>query len=153
MRAQGENSDFAANIRPLVMSRRAALGGNWTSGGEADLHRAGGEGVGREQDADEDGAAAANSEGSMGTFVMGMVLGWALGILMLLLAVNPRVSRRFKQGLLVGVTLNVLTALTIDLWTSNGKAGTGGQNTIPPAVQSGGSWTGTSPFMPVDIGG
>jgi hypothetical protein len=174
MRSQPEDSDFAANIRPMIMARRSLWGAYFGGGGGAGAVP--GRGVNRPGAPDfreeawlrsEEGQAAlaggnenvrgpedqresaarwfgnSTSEGTASSFFLGLALGWMVGVLMLLFAVGPQTSRKFKVGVVTGVMVNIVTSIIIAvLDTSDGTSGNGGASLFPSSVEDVGAWTG-----------
>ena len=154
MRSQTDDSEFALNLRPLLVARPSlwaqapGLRGGFSGlyGGPGGLSRnedlalhvndaaAGGGAAGDGAAADE-GATA--SDGTMASFFMGFLAGWTLGIFMLIFACSPSSSRRFKLGVLSGIACSSVVQLirlsnrdaaaeTADAAGSGGTAGSGG---------------------------
>ncbi len=168
MRAQTEDSDFAANIRPMIVARRSVwastLGGGGGGGGgphhgddDAAFFAAAGRRRGPGGGGDEEGGGLfaqdadvrpVQNEGTASAFFFGLVLGWSLGVLMLIFAIGPSSSRRFKMGLLAGVALNFLAAVVLTVMSDDAAAAdAGGGGTGAGGTGSGGGGGG-----PIDQG-
>jgi hypothetical protein len=165
MRAQGENTDFAANLRPMLMARRGAWPGAGAGPGGLPAGIGGGGGGGGGAGGDEHVPPPPQAEeGTTSSFVFGFIMGWALGIIMLLFSIHPQASRRFKLGVMLGVAVNVLAAVGWTLLEPDDSSGSGGSasgsgsgsgaGSLTPIVQDAGSWTGSNTgIKPVDLPG
>lgn len=144
MRQQGDDSDFAMNLRPLMMAARAngLAGGSSSSGrlgafppaglypglginrpGGPDYHEEALLRAGAEAEGDAHGnGAGASVEGTPSQFYLGMVLGWVLGPFTLIIAFSPQATRKLKLGICTGVGVSIFTAIALSLMDPNAGA-------------------------------
>ena len=183
MRSQPEHSEFAANIRPVLLSRRGLLnnsslllsnnnmGVNRTPADyyeEAILHSRF-RNAQSEPDGDNDGENgnsdtttgnrwfSSSIEGSNSAFLFGFFFAWILGIIMLLFAINPQASRKFKLGIMFGVGAHIATNIYLSLYgdtTNNSSDNSGGNSNtnrpLPPTDAA--AWSGTNTGLnPIDL--
>lgn len=145
-------SEFAVNLRPLVLAHQRARGGGgfppWLQ-----QRRAAGAGAGGVGDDDEDmddddgrrGGVGSSEQGTLGSLVAGAALGMLLGLASLCWLCSSASTRRFKQGIVLGImisaTLNLVTA-RMGATGSGGSAagnGAGGSGRGPIPYNGGGS--------------
>jgi len=72
-----------------------------------------------------------SNEGTMGDFVMGFALGAIIGMMMLLWVWQPRISRKQKVGILMGVLAHYFLANMNSEDTSGSTAGEQGNSAAP----------------------
>jgi hypothetical protein len=115
--AQDEDSDLAANLRPLV-----AGGGRGPVATMLGARRGGEEG----DDMARFAALTDSSEGSLGALFFGALFGYFFGVIALFLTLNAASSRRFKIGLMLGALLNFVSAADAAGAGGGGAGGGGG---------------------------
>ena len=111
---QGDDSDFALNLRPLVANAggnfAGALGG--VRGGELGI---------------PDGTM---QEGSMASLLFGFVIGYVLGFIAIFLTLSgPSTTRRFRVGIFVGILMSIFTTAqgAANEMSSNDTGGAGSE--------------------------
>jgi hypothetical protein len=91
---QGDDSDFALNLRPLVANAGERLGFSGALGGaRGELMIA-------------DGTM---QEGTLASMLLGFVVGYVLGFIAIFLTLSGQQSRRFRLGIFVGIAMNIFT--------------------------------------------
>jgi hypothetical protein len=139
MREQGPFSDFAMNVRPLLLARHnpqvAAMVAQMTDRQRAIAGLRGINGAPREGDEedDEDGPDAWRSPGGSGgapssgaargnlsSLICGMAMGAMFGFLMLLWVGQPSLSRQFRLGIVLGVAINVGWSVAVPIMQKEG---------------------------------
>lgn len=182
MRSQPENSEFAANIRPVLLSRRGLsnfYGSSSQSTNDQGIHRNPPDyheeailhsrfrNAESERDTDNDTGngdttgtgnrwLSSSSEGTNGAFITGFFFAWVLGIIMLLFAINPQASRKFKLGIFCGVGAHIGTNIYLSLYSdpssSSDNTTPGGTNSRPVPPSDAAAWSGTNTGLnPVDL--
>lgn len=144
-------SEFAANLRPLVVAYHRAHGGQQGRGGLFGGPR------GDHDEDDEEGGASGGGrrvnllmtsagEGTAGSAMMGFALGVLLGAAAMCWLCTAT-SRRFKQGITTGVMVNL--ALTLSGAFDRPGMGRGSASTTGGA--DGGSSGGVTPIEPAAL--
>lgn len=104
IRSQPVDSEFALNLRPLLMQRFREM-----HGGQAPPHAVLQEeldAVRRARSSGDDG----EDQGNVSSLICGVIVGLVGGILMLIFLLHPRMSRRFKSGIVAGVMLSIMVS-------------------------------------------
>ena len=170
MRSQPENSEFALNLRPILLMRRGT-NGQFGNGGLGGINQpwngmvtspAGVTYLGNNTNNDavalhindddrRDDLQPNNPAGNYSSFICGFALGWTLGIFMLIMTFcSTSYSRQFRLGVLSGVLFQTMTrAMLLEEEASkdgsNTGSGTSGSGTSGDT--SGSSWTGTNSLV------
>jgi len=169
MRSQPENSEFALNLRPILLMRRGSAGqfGNNGITGVGPGLGLGSAGPGRanylgNSNSDEvalhvndddrrDDLQPNNPAGNYSSFICGFAMGWTLGIFMLIMTFcSPSYSRQFRLGVFSGVLFQTMTrAMLLEEEASkkDDATGTGSGGTSSGGGNDSGSWTGTSQLV------
>lgn len=112
MRRQGPFSEFAINLRPLLMARLAPQGGSAPYQPGSLLQQLSADGREEEEDDLQYTATRTPQQGTTASFIFGVMLGSIFGFFMLLWLTLPSLNRKFKAGILVGVSINI----GLELW-------------------------------------
>jgi hypothetical protein len=132
MRRQDAFSEFAMNLRPVLMSRL-----NIGIGPNGDVSRMLNRQQGEEEDDEEPRSqSTSQAQGGSGQLLFGIILGSLFGFVMLIWTIFPTVNRQFKMGILIGVSTNIL----MEVWqaqSSTKKTGTANGEDPTPNLRGG----------------
>jgi hypothetical protein len=164
MRSQPENSEFALNLRPILLTRRGSAG-QFGNNGIIGAGPGFGQNPGRasylgNSNSDEvalhvndddrrDDLQPNNPGGNYSSFICGFAMGWTLGIFMLIMTFcSTSYSRQFRLGVFSGVLFQTMTRAMLLEEEASKKDETGGEaGSISGGGSDSGSWTGTSQLV------